>query len=519
MGSTSTTRSFQKPLPYSSLVSSSINEPLQRLHPSLEYEFTFLVVVMGLLPLRFLVQRMPFFYKLDSYFIGITTALLNLNCTVSFSGNGEISSSLKWTADSPWPVENTSEGEIHEVKLEFTSNLCCFLKPNFVDFRVTVLLCSSEEMDAFSAFASNEGSQGSPLTRSIYGFCMANNDVKEPLLSGSLDETQKAKRQLNRRRLLRSRSAPHTDLVPSETQRNESPPRTTSIFQNLHPSFRRVAIYLTVYLGAGALIFYLVRDQIKGMKTDGILDALYFTVVTMTTVGYGDLVPDSHLTKLLACAFVFSGMALIGLIVSKAADYLVEKQELLLVKAMRMHQKVGSTEIFREIETNKTRYKLFLVFFLLLILIIAGISFLVTVEKLDVIDAFYCVCSTITTLGYGDKSFSTQSGRIFAVFWIVTGTITLAQLLLYIAELNTEIRQKELVKWVLTRKVTNLDLEAADLDEDGTVGTAEFVIYKLKEMGKISQEDISLVMQEFEQLDVDDSGTLTISDITLAQSS
>ena len=38
-------------------------------------------------------------------------------------------------------------------------------------------------------------------------------------------------------------------------------------------------------------------------------------------------------------------------------------------------------------------------------------------------------------------------------------------------------------------------------------------------MGKISQEDISLVMEEFEELDVDQSGTLSISDITLAQSS
>lgn len=304
--------------------------------------------------------------------------------------------------------------------------------------------------------------------------CMANNGAKDPLLSGSLDATQKTKQQLlNKRRLLRSRSAPHAELVPTETNCNESIPRTASIFQNLHPSFKRMAIYLAVYLGVGALIFYLVRNQIKGQKTDGILDALYFTIVTMTTVGYGDLVPNSHLAKLLACAFVFSGMALIGLIVSKAADYLVEKQELLLVKAMRMHQKIGSTEILREVETNKTRYKLFLVFFLLLILIIAGTIFLVTVEKLDVIDAFYCVCSTITTLGYGDQSFSTQAGRIFAVFWILTGTITLAQLFVYIAELNTEIRQKELVKWVLTRKVTNLDLEAADLDEDGTVGFVE----------------------------------------------
>ncbi|KAL2316652.1 hypothetical protein Fmac_030528 [Flemingia macrophylla] len=348
---------------------------------------------------------------------------------------------------------------------------------------------------------------------------MANNAVKVPLLSGSADVTQKAKWQLNKRRLLRSRSAPGTDLVPGETNGNKPMPRTVSIFQNFHPSFKRVAIYLAIYLGVGALIFYLVRNQIRGLKTDGILDAIYFSIVTMTTVGYGDLVPNSDLTKLLACAFVFSGMALMGLILSKAADYLVEKQEFLLVKAMRMHQKVGPYEMLKDLETNKTRYKFFLVFFLLLILIIAGTIFLVTVEKLDFVDAFYCVCSTLTTLGYGDKSFSTQAGRIFAVFWILTGTICLAQVFLYIAELNTETRQKELVKWVLTRKMTNLDLEAADLDEDGTVGAAEFVIYKLKEMGKISQEDISLVMQEFEELDVDDSGTLSTSDITLAQSS
>jgi potassium channel subfamily K len=42
---------------------------------------------------------------------------------------------------------------------------------------------------------------------------------------------------------------------------------------------------------------------------------------------------------------------------------------------------------------------------------------------------------------------------------------------------------------------------------------AEFVVYKLKEMGKISEEDIALVMKEFEDLDVDQSGTLSVSDI------
>lgn len=300
---------------------------------------------------------------------------------------------------------------------------------------------------------------------------MASDDTNEPLLLRSQDTVaQKAKGRLNQRRLLRSRSAPHTDHAPLVINDKESIPLSETIFGNLHPSFKKVAIILMVYLGVGTLIFYLVRNQIKGMKTERFLDALYFTIVTMTTVGYGDLVPNSDLTKLLACAFVFSGMALMGLILSKAADYLVEKQELLLIKAMHMRQKVGPSEILKELEINKTRYKFFLVFFLLLILVIVGTIFLVNVEKLEVIDAFYCVCSTITTLGYGDKSFSTQAGRIFAVFWILTGTICLAQFFLYMAELNTESRQKALVNWVLTRKMTNYDLEAADLDEDGTVG-------------------------------------------------
>ena len=45
---------------------------------------------------------------------------------------------------------------------------------------------------------------------------------------------------------------------------------------------------------------------------------------------------------------------------------------------------------------------------------------------------------------------------------------------------------------------------------------AEFIIYKLKEMGKITQEDVSQVMEEFEDLDVDHSGTLTPGDLALA---
>lgn len=52
-----------------------------------------------------------------------------------------------------------------------------------------------------------------------------------------------------------------------------------------------------------------------------------------------------------------------------------------------------------------------------------------------------------------------------------------------------------------------------------TYSAAEFVVYKLKEMGKISGEDVSLLVERFRILDADQSGTLTAADINLTQSS
>ncbi|GJW89822.1 hypothetical protein Tco_0167375 [Tanacetum coccineum] len=59
-------------------------------------------------------------------------------------------------------------------------------------------------------------------------------------------------------------------------------------------------------------------------------------------------------------------------------------------------------------------------------------------------------------------------------------------------------RQRSLIQWVLKRKTTASDPEAADFVSFGIVVAAEFVIYKLKEMGKISQDDITPIMDEFE---------------------
>lgn len=231
-------------------------------------------------------------------------------------------------------------------------------------------------------------------------------------------------------------------------------------------NFKKVFMLLGAYLGVGTLCFFLIRNQIEGKKTNGFVDSLYFCVVTMTTVGYGDLVPHRVYAKLLACTYVFTGMAFGGLFLSKAADKIVENQEILLVKAFHLNEQC--VDGFETVHKHN-KHKFLVVLLALVVLMVLGTLFLYLVENLGFVNAIYCVCCTITTLGYGDESFSTERGRIFAVFWILSSTICLAQCFLYLAELYTERRQRKLVQWVMSRKFTWSDLEAADLDHDKVV--------------------------------------------------
>ncbi|KAH9804195.1 Two-pore potassium channel 1 [Citrus sinensis] len=306
---------------------------------------------------------------------------------------------------------------------------------------------------------------------------MACNDANlEPLLSGLADEqlasalvgstnqtNNKDASNGRRRRLHRSTSAPAAPL-----QNSIPPPDSNSAIRC--PNTRKAVVFLAIYRDIGTICFYAVKSQIKGMKNDGILDGIidsfYFCVVTMTAIGHGDFMPNSVLSKLLVlCAFVFTGMALFALLVlTKAVDYLFNKHAVLIVKALHTYEIADLNGILNEIETSKVRYKCIKILISLPLLILVSTVFQVTIDKMDVVDAIYCSCATITTLGCGDMSFSKSEGLIFAVYWILISCISLTLLFLYVAELNIERRLSSVVKRVLAYKTRHEDLETCVAD-------------------------------------------------------
>jgi len=81
----------------------------------------------------------------------------------------------------------------------------------------------------------------------------------------------------------------------------------------LHASIRKITVFLgtvlTIVVIVGALM-YMIEGGQNGFTS--IPQAIYWAIVTMTTVGYGDIAPQTLLGKILASAVMIMGYAIIA---------------------------------------------------------------------------------------------------------------------------------------------------------------------------------------------------------------
>jgi hypothetical protein len=61
----------------------------------------------------------------------------------------------------------------------------------------------------------------------------------------------------------------------------------------------------------------------------GLLDALYFCVVTLATIGYGDLHPETRIGKLFTIAYIFVGVGTLAVFFSTVARTTLARSGLL----------------------------------------------------------------------------------------------------------------------------------------------------------------------------------------------
>jgi voltage-gated potassium channel len=83
------------------------------------------------------------------------------------------------------------------------------------------------------------------------------------------------------------------------------------------PNTRALAVVTVILLGVGTLFYAAVEDW-------SLLDALYFSVVSLATVGYGDLAPSTALGKAFTIFYILSGIGVIVLFASTMARHAID---------------------------------------------------------------------------------------------------------------------------------------------------------------------------------------------------
>ena len=73
------------------------------------------------------------------------------------------------------------------------------------------------------------------------------------------------------------------------------------------PRTRPIFIYAALIIGIGAAVYH----WLEGWSW---LDSFYFVVVTLTTIGYGDLSPTTPLSKLITIFYGLNGVILLLLL-------------------------------------------------------------------------------------------------------------------------------------------------------------------------------------------------------------
>ncbi|KAJ4981784.1 hypothetical protein NE237_032621 [Protea cynaroides] len=91
--------------------------------------------------------------------------------------------------------------------------------------------------------------------------------------------------------------------------------------------------------------------------------------------------------------------------------------------------------------------------------------------------------------------------------------LAVARAFLYLAVDRIDKRHRMMAKFLIRQDMTVAHFLAADIDNDGFVSKSEYVIYKLKEMGKAAEKDNVQICNQFDKLDTGNCGKITLADL------
>eukprot|EP00730_Choanoeca_flexa_P002354 TRINITY_DN1101_c0_g1_i1.p1 TRINITY_DN1101_c0_g1~~TRINITY_DN1101_c0_g1_i1.p1 ORF type:complete len:395 (+),score=85.33 TRINITY_DN1101_c0_g1_i1:92-1276(+) len=256
-------------------------------------------------------------------------------------------------------------------------------------------------------------------------------------------------------------------------------------------------------------------------------ESLYFVIVLTSTVGYGDYHPSDHTSRLFTAFYILFGLSMFTVLLGLKFRSTTSQAKLLeshqLVEEMMCYDD-GRNEQYRR--KRRTRvYRLFVIQIavLLLFVLVGGMIFSLSLGY-TYGDGIYLAVVTGSSVGFGDMSPShNQDGTRdygmmwFSIFYILAFVTFVLQ---FAGWISTEVYNTMETRTIDSSMPEDLSAEMVkrcDLNGDKVVSRAEFLAAVLI-CNKVCNEPlVRMIFDRFDDLDVDNSGGLTIEDIQLAR--
>ena len=295
-------------------------------------------------------------------------------------------------------------------------------------------------------------------------------------------------------------------------------------------SLRESILAILVYLVLGAFSYH------STIADWSFVDALYFSVVTFTTVGYGDLCPTTGLGKAFTILFGLSGISILGAAIGTIGSNLVDKENEMIQVAKAASQKrilgfwnsttsepasVVPTDTMPpniQEQEKQSWWKQTINSFVgksvpaFVVLLVGGV-WMGHLEGWKLGDAIYYSFVTAGTIGYGDFSPITRPGRLWGVLFIPLAVAAAGEVLGNVASALLDRRQQKFYHSVMNRELNAQSLVDMDTDQNGKVSREEYVEFMLREMQYVDGEVFRELHAQFEKLDVDGGGYLDQDDL------